>query len=651
VSLGTASSGADRLFLSAINPSILTFSFRANDKGGSVVAANGIKLTIDGQVVTTTVAPKNADATDVTYTRATPFAAGEHTYKIEVKDTQGNTVTDSGTFTASQVAVLTAAHQAVSVDKTKAGFIWRIVQNEAMTSKSLDDVELALLGTLKDEAGTVIDNLANENEPGNALAAGVRDGKTVKFEIGTVLNLNAVAGNNGGTFTPDEGMPGVPGTSGTDIGIAAEITTFIELPAGVVTLAIACDDRFRAQGGPIGKPTDGILLAEGGLELNGNTATGLTRFFVQDAGIYPVRILFQDNGGAAHIELASVKANGDKVLVNDLENGGFKAYRAGIAPVKSTNVADVFPTIITQPVSQTVAPGANVTFSVSASGGALSYQWQRLATVWTDIPGANTAALTLNGVTATNGVQYRVRVSNLVNSVNSVAANLSIQAGNTGGGNELVVSNDIELGKGTYSAVLAPKLIVLDGKLNEWGAVPSLSDPKFSVPKGSGVTGTGRYVLFEEYGGGTWSGPDDHTSAVQVVYDADHVYFGFVVTDDYHENAAKSAWNGDSIQLMIASGDRQQQVALYNYALGGVDGDLADVIVNHEAGPGGTEAIVTRDTAAKKTYYEIKLPAAAIGKTAPLTQGTQFGLGMAINDGDNGAGQSGQKGWSGRQVS
>jgi len=53
------------------------------------------------------------------------------------------------------------------------------------------------------------------------------------------------------------------------------------------------------------------------------------KFFVQDAGIYPVRILFQDNGGAAHIELASVKANGDKVLVNDLDNGGFKAYRVG----------------------------------------------------------------------------------------------------------------------------------------------------------------------------------------------------------------------------------------------------------------------------------------------------------------------------------
>ncbi len=209
-----------------------------------------------------------------------------------------------------------------------------------------------------------------------------------------------------------------------------------------------------------------------------------------------------------------------------------------------------------------------------------------------------------------------------------------------------VVPNDIEPGKEYYTASAVTTPIVLDGKLNEWGGVPVLSDPKFSVPKGSGAAGTGKYVLFEEYGGGTWSGPDDQTSAVQVAYDIDNVYFGFVVTDDYHENAAKSAWNGDSIQLMIASSDRQQQVALYNYALGGVDGDIADVIVNHEAGPGGTEAVVTRDSAAKKTYYEIKLPAAAIGKTA-LTLGTQFGLGMAINDGDNGAGQNGQKGWGG----
>src|SRR4030095_7154193 len=176
-------------------------------------------------------------------------------------------------------------------------------------------------------------------------------------------------------------------------------------------------------------------------------------------------------------------------------------------------------------------------------------------------------------------------------------------------------SNDIEPGKETYTVTSAPRPVVLDGNLSEWAGVPVLADPKLLVPKGSGPRGTGTYVLFEEYNGGTWSGPDDQTSAVQVIYDADNVYFGFVVTDDYHENAANSAWNGDSIQLMIASADRTTQVALYNYALGGIEGSCGAFIVNHEAGPGGdadcncpTEAVVKRDAVNKKTIYEIKLP-------------------------------------------
>src|SRR6185369_3981015 len=62
------------------------------------------------------------------------------------------------------------------------------------------------------------------------------------------------------------------------------------------------------------------------------------------------------------------------------------------------------------------------------------------------------------------------------------------------------------------------------------------------------------------------------------------------------------------------------------------------------------------DSAKKKTTYELKLPAASLGLTAPLTAGAQFGLGMAVNDGDGAlvdavqygqAGQEGQKGWGG----
>jgi len=213
----------------------------------------------------------------------------------------------------------------------------------------------------------------------------------------------------------------------------------------------------------------------------------------------------------------------------------------------------------------------------------------------------------------------------------------------------LATSNDIEPGKEYYTANPTPGDITLDGELDDWTGVPVLSDPRFSIPKGS--KRTGELVLFEPYGGGSWSGPDDQTSAVQIAYDADNVYFGFVVTDEYHENAANSAWNGDSIQLMIANKNQDAQIALYNYALGGTEMEIGDIIVNHEAGPAAgadaeavTEAVVKRDTETKRTTYEIKLPKETLGLDS-LALGTQFGLGMAINDGDEDT--PGQKGWGG----
>src|SRR5215470_5098305 len=82
-----------------------------------------------------------------------------------------------------------------------------------------------------------------------------------------------------------------------------------------------------------------------------------------------------------------------------------------------------------------------------------------------------------------------------------------------------LTANDIEPGKEFYTVIYAPKPIVLDGDLSEWSGVPVLSDPKFAVPKFSGTNANPNYVLFEEYDGGTWTGPDDQTSAVQIVYD------------------------------------------------------------------------------------------------------------------------------------
>jgi len=67
--------------------------------------------------------------------------------------------------------------------------------------------------------------------------------------------------------------------------------------------------------------------------------------------------------------------------------------------------------IATQPVSQTICSNSNATFSIVASGDVASYQWQYSTngTTWTDlaVTGADTASITLSGLTATNsGTQY-----------------------------------------------------------------------------------------------------------------------------------------------------------------------------------------------------------------------------------------------------
>lgn len=82
------------------------------------------------------------------------------------------------------------------------------------------------------------------------------------------------------------------------------------------------------------------------------------------------------------------------------------------------------PVITVPPQSVTVAAGANVTFTVTASGtGPFTYQWLLNGF---PIPGATSATLSLTNVQTSNAGNYTVRVSNASGSTTSVAATLAI---------------------------------------------------------------------------------------------------------------------------------------------------------------------------------------------------------------------------------
>ena len=177
------------------------------------------------------------------------------------------------------------------------------------------------------------------------------------------------------------------------------------------------------------------------------------------------------------------------------------------------------------------------------------------------------------------------------------------------------------------------KTISVDGDISDWSGLPV----KKAIPFEQG----GELVLFEEYGGGTWSGPEDHTTAVSFAWDAENLYVGVVVTDDAHQNGG-SGWNGDSIQMVFANAAQDTVTHLYNYALS----DGGDVVIHNEKGSGGTELAVVRDEDKTTTSYEIKLPADSLGLDS-FELDMQIGIGVCVNDGDTEEGQGGQKGWSG----
>lgn len=137
-----------------------------------------------------------------------------------------------------------------------------------------------------------------------------------------------------------------------------------------------------------------------------------------------------NEGETLTIPQGSTLNTGDKLTNNgtiNVESGG---------KLEGTPVGDVVyaPIITVQPTNQTVTEGETATFTVSATGNDLSYQWQQKTTGggdgWTNV-GSPTSSNTYtidDAKTSMSGYQYRCIVSNSAGSVESNAATLAVGA-------------------------------------------------------------------------------------------------------------------------------------------------------------------------------------------------------------------------------
>jgi len=307
--------------------------------GQAAINTNTIVVKLDSFDITAAcVVVQAGNNITVTYTAPTWFVSGStHLANITFSDlsTPPKLLATDLPFQVVTYATIPASYALTVADiaTNKPGFRWRVHQNTLLTANNNQRPLDQLDGKLIDPNTTL--PYANEADPtfqGVALApANPADPvwTPLRFDITNVINMSQTAGENNRNFPNDEAMPGIP----FDLqGIAGELITYLELPAGILTMGVSSDDGFRTTAvNPWALPQGDML---------GEIVSSGERIFtyaVTQPGIYAMRTVWEESTGGASLEWFTVQ-NGTNVLVNDTANGGLRAYRETLSPfIESLN--------------------------------------------------------------------------------------------------------------------------------------------------------------------------------------------------------------------------------------------------------------------------------------------------------------------------
>jgi hypothetical protein len=330
------------------------FTLRVADGSQTAMDNATIAVTLNGQPVDVT-STREGSVTTIRHTPTAPFPP-ESSHRVVL------TFSDTGTppaqtehvfpFTIAYYGVIPASY-ALATPPTNPGWVVsRVHQIEAARGpgdgNSTANAEMQLADGMVDATGNPRPNIAEFPGPlniGGDPSIDIWWTPYVNWErAGGQINATGAQPDNFNTVEP----PGEPGTAvgaysnyftpGVELGSTAEpenyvveTVAYIQLAAGLHRWGVNSDDGFKVTVAP-GQPSPlGITLGEfsGGR----GAADTIFDFLVEQAGFYPIRLLYWQGGGGASAEWFSVDlATGQKILIGDTQyypNRAYPAFRNG----------------------------------------------------------------------------------------------------------------------------------------------------------------------------------------------------------------------------------------------------------------------------------------------------------------------------------
>ncbi|MBP2282906.1 hypothetical protein H4V97_001224 [Flavobacterium sp. CG_23.5] len=210
-------------------------------------------------------------------------------------------------------------------------------------------------------------------------------------QITVSVATNATLGNNNITVTAYNPC----GNSGPSSNLVVNVNSFNGVTVPSATQSVCSDGSISVVGTLTGNATSGTWTAQNGTF--SNIVTSTTNPILVSATYTPAITIGSD--------ILTITTN--------TPTGGGCPNVAGTATINLTVNQKV--TITSQPVTaQTLCSGSTATFSVSATGSGLTYQWKKGGTNLGNIgnvSGATSSTLTLTNITAADSADYTVIVS------------------------------------------------------------------------------------------------------------------------------------------------------------------------------------------------------------------------------------------------